>query len=111
MSQFPTLQTRQPSLSEAFKNLNISASTRTLKSNNTETPGEEQEAHPEIIETTPTQYPRRAMNTQPTFAGKATEDVDLYIQQCRFAWAGVTMTEEDKREAIATTMFVGLQER
>lgn len=50
------------------------------------------------------------MSNQPTFSGKPGEDVDLYIDQCRFMWAGVSLDPEEKKQAIATTLFVGLRE-
>ncbi|GFF38543.1 hypothetical protein IFM46972_05589 [Aspergillus udagawae] len=49
-----------------------------------------------------------SMQNQPIFSGKPVEDVDLYIDQCRFMRAGMQMTPEEKKQAIATTLFVGL---
>ena len=35
------------------------------------------------------------------FAGERGEDVDMYIRQCRFKCIGISMTTEDRNEAIA----------
>ncbi|GIC92672.1 uncharacterized protein Aud_009143 [Aspergillus udagawae] len=51
-----------------------------------------------------------SMQNQPIFSGKPVEDVDLYIDQCRFMRAGMQMTPEEKKQAIATTLFVGLRD-
>ncbi|GIK03932.1 hypothetical protein Aspvir_008007 [Aspergillus viridinutans] len=50
------------------------------------------------------------MSNQPIFSGRPGEDVDLYIDQCRYMWAGMQMDAEEKKEAIATTLFVGLRD-
>ncbi|KAF7154844.1 hypothetical protein CNMCM5623_003102 [Aspergillus felis] len=49
------------------------------------------------------------MSNQPIISGKPGEDVDLYIDQCRLMWAGVQLEAEDRKQAIPTTLFVGLR--
>lgn len=38
------------------------------------------------------------------------EDVELFIDQCRFAWSGTTVEGEERKLAIATTMMSGLRD-
>lgn len=50
------------------------------------------------------------MSNQPTFLGKPREDVDLYINQCQFIQASVSLDPKKKKQAIATILFIGLKE-
>ena len=51
----------------------------------------------------------KKMSVQPTFSGEYGEDVELFINQCRFAWSGVGLDDGKKNLAIATTMMSGLR--
>lgn len=43
------------------------------------------------------------------FSGMVGEDVDLYLNRCRVQWMGMTLSEEDRSLAIATTTLAGLR--
>ena len=51
----------------------------------------------------------KKMSVQPTFSGEYGEDVELFINQCRFTWSGVGLDDGKKNLAIATTMMSGLR--
>lgn len=50
------------------------------------------------------------MSNQLMFSSKPGEDVDLYINQCQFMWAGVNLDLEEKKQAIVTTLFIRLRD-
>ncbi|KAJ5948825.1 hypothetical protein N7454_002132 [Penicillium verhagenii] len=43
------------------------------------------------------------------FSGAAGENIQVYLLQCKHAWTGVGMSEEEKSEARAVTVFKGLR--
>jgi hypothetical protein len=46
----------------------------------------------------------------PSFSGAHGEDVDMYVNQCEWAWAGTQMSKEDLSKAQATTLYGGLKD-
>ncbi|KAL3247644.1 hypothetical protein ABHI18_012339, partial [Aspergillus niger] len=46
---------------------------------------------------------------QPTFTGRAGENVNLYIDQCELMWLSAGLSDEDRPRAIATTLMAGLR--
>lgn len=46
----------------------------------------------------------------PTFSGGHGEDVDMYVNQCEWAWAGTQIPEENISKARATTLYGGLKD-
>ena len=46
----------------------------------------------------------------PTFAGSPGEDVEMFIRQCKLQWIGARLTDDEKNEAIATTIFMGCRD-
>lgn len=46
----------------------------------------------------------------PTFSGAHGEDVDMYVNQCEWAWSGTQIPKEDLSKAQATTLYGGLKD-